>query len=68
MPGNIDAVLSITGFVVGAACIGMLGQALLDDYDRRIVIPATIAGAIVGGGILGWSFNYFFHFAQKGPQ
>ena len=67
MPGDIDAVLTITGFVVGAGCIGMLGHSLLDDHDRRVVVPATIAGALLGGGILGWSLNYFFHFAQKGP-
>ena len=67
MPGNIDAILSITGFVVGAACIGILGVSLLEDYDRRIIIPSTIAGALLGGGILGWSLNYFFHYAQKGP-
>ncbi len=67
MPGNTDAVLIITGFIVGAGCIGMLGRSLLDDYDRRAVVPATIVSALLGGGILGWSLNYFFHFAQKGP-
>lgn len=67
MPGNVDAVLFTTGFIVGAACIVMLGGSLLADHDRRIVVPATIAGALISGGILGWSFNYFFHFAQYGP-
>ena len=67
MPGNIDAVLFITGFAVGAGCIIMFGNAMLEDHDRRYVLPATIAGALLCGGILGWSFNYFFHWAQKGP-
>jgi hypothetical protein len=68
MPGNIDVVIFATGFIVGAACIVMLGGSMLEDHDRRIIIPATIAGALLSGGILGWSFNYFFHFAQRGPQ
>jgi triosephosphate isomerase len=67
MAGNVDAVLFTVGFIVGAACIVMLGGSLLEDHDKRIVVPATVVGAIVGGGILGWSFNYFFHFAQQGP-
>ena len=67
MPGNIDAVLFITGFAVGAGCIVMFGIAMLEDHPRRIVLPATVAGALLCGGILGWSFNYFFHWAQKGP-
>jgi hypothetical protein len=67
VPGNIDAVLFATGFIVGAGCIVMLGGSMLEDHDRRYVIPATIAGALISGGILGWSFNYFFHFAQRGP-
>ena len=67
MPGNIDAVLFITGFAVGAGCIVMFGIAMLEDHPRRIVLPATVAGALLCGGISGWSFNYFFHWAQKGP-
>lgn len=68
MPGNVDAERFITGFIVGAACVVMLGGSLMEEYDKRIVIPATIAGALLSGGILGWSFNYFFHFAQlPGP-
>ena len=68
MPGNIDAVLFVTGFLVGAGCCIMLGVSLAEDYDRRIVIPATIVSALLGGAILGWGFNYFFHFAQMtGP-
>ncbi len=65
MPGNIDAALFGTGFIVGAACVVMLGVSMLEDNDRRIVLPSTIAGALVSGLILGWSFNYFFHFAQR---
>lgn len=68
MPGNVDAILFITGFVVGAGCCVMLGTSLLEDHDRRIVIPATVASALFGGGLLGWGLNYFFHFAQMtGP-
>jgi hypothetical protein len=67
MPGNIDAVLFITGFAVGAGCIVMFGIAMLEDHPRRIVLPATIAGALLSGSILGWSLNYFLHWAQKGP-
>jgi hypothetical protein len=68
MPGNTDAVLFVVGFIVGAACVIMLGGSMLEDHDRRIVIPATVVGAILSGGIFGWCFNYFFHFAQlPGP-
>ncbi|HEV8023074.1 MAG TPA: hypothetical protein VGP41_17485 [Candidatus Lustribacter sp.] len=68
MPGNVDAILFGTGFVVGAACAIMLGNSLAQEYDRRIIVPATIACALLFGGILGWSLNYFFHFAQQsGP-
>jgi len=61
-------VLFAVGFLVGAGCVVMLGGSMMEDHDRRIVIPATIAGALLAGGILGWSFNYFFHYAQYGPQ
>ena len=64
MPGNVDAVLFTVGFIVGAACIIMLGGSMMEDHDRRIVVPATVVGAILSGGVCGWSFNYFFHFAQ----
>ncbi len=68
MPGNVDAILFGTGFVVGAACVIMLGGSLAAEHDRRIVLPATVAGALICGGILGWALNYFFHFAQQtGP-
>ena len=67
MPGNIDVVLFGTGFIVGAGCVVMLGLSLLDDHDERIILPSTIAGALLSGLVLGWSFNYFFHFAQRGP-
>jgi hypothetical protein len=68
MPGNTDAVLFVVGFIVGAACVIMLGGSMMEDHDKRIVIPATIVGAILSGGIFGWCFNYFFHFSQlQGP-
>jgi len=68
MPGNVDAVLFITGFAVAAACIGVLGHSLTEDHPRRIVLPITIASAVVSGALVGWAFDYFFHFAQRGPQ
>jgi hypothetical protein len=61
----IDPVLFIAGFVVGAGCIVMLGVSLLDDYHRKFVLPATVAGALACGLVLGWSFNYFLHWAQR---
>ena len=64
----LDPVLFIVGFVVGGGCVIMLGRSLLDDHDRRIVIPATAVCALLCGGVVGWSFNYFFHYAQYGPQ
>ena len=60
----IDPVLFIAGFVVGAGCIVMLGVSLLDDHDRKYVLPATVVGAVFSGLVLGWSFNYFLHWAQ----
>ena len=68
MPGNVDFVLFTVGFCVGAGCFIMLGRSMMADHDKRMVVPATIVGALLGGGILGWSFNYFFHYAQYGPQ
>ena len=62
-----DIVLFSVGFIVGAACIIMLGGSLMEDHDKRIVVPATIVCALIGGGIVGWSLNYFFHFAQRAP-
>jgi hypothetical protein len=62
---TLDPVLFGTGFIVGAGCIIMLGTSLIEEHGKRNILPATIAGAIVSGAILGWSFNYFFHFAQR---
>jgi hypothetical protein len=66
MPGNVDAILFTAGFAVGAGCIVMLGVSLMEEHGRGLVLPATIVAAILCGGILGWSFNYFFHWAQPG--
>jgi hypothetical protein len=63
-----DGVLFTVGFVVGAGCVIMLGGQLMEDHDKRIIVPATIVCALLGGGILGWSFNYFFHYAQQTGQ
>ena len=65
MLGNIDIVLFGTGFVVGAGCIVMLATSLLEEHPKRVILPPAIAGALVSGLILGWSFNYFFHYAQR---
>jgi hypothetical protein len=64
MPGNVDALLFIVGFVVGGACIGALGLSLADDYPRRFVLPATIAAIVACGTILGWSLVFFLHWAR----
>jgi hypothetical protein len=65
MPGNVDVILFGTGFVVGAGCVVMLGTSLMSEHGKRFILPATIAGAILCGGVLGWSLNYFFHWAQQ---
>ncbi len=62
-----DPVLFTVGFAVGAACVIMLGGSLAQEHDRRIVVPATAVAALISGGVLGWSFNYFLHWAQRGP-
>jgi hypothetical protein len=64
MPGNVDAVLFITGFLVGGACVGTLGFSLVDDYPRRYVVSLTVVAIVVCGTILGWSLNYFMHWAH----
>jgi hypothetical protein len=65
MFANIDPVLFGTGFVVGAGCVIMLGTSMLEDHPKHRVMPPAIAGALIAGLTLGWSFNYFFHFAQR---
>jgi ABC-type uncharacterized transport system permease subunit len=63
-----DPVLFIAGFIIGGGCIVMLGGSMMDDHDRRIVVPVTSVCALLVGGIVGWSFNYFFHYASMGPR
>jgi hypothetical protein len=68
VPGNVDAILLTVGFLVGAAPIVMLGISLLDDHERRVVVPATVASALASGVIVAWALNYFVHFARlAGP-
>ena len=68
MPGNIDAVLLVVGFLLGAGPVVMLGVSLLDDHERRFVLPATAFSAIVCGAAVAWAFDYFVHFARAtGP-
>ena len=47
----------------------MLGGSLAQEHDHRIVDSRRPSPArCIAGGILGWSLNYFFHFAQRtGP-
>ena len=66
LPRSIQYVGQV-GCVPSGGCI-MLGTSLAEDHDRRIIIPATIVSALLGGSLLGWGLNYFFHFAQMtGP-
>jgi predicted MFS family arabinose efflux permease len=68
MPGNVDALLTIVGFVVGAAPVVMLGLSLTEDYDRRRVLPITAVAAAISGIVVAWCLDYFFHFASRtGP-
>jgi hypothetical protein len=58
----------IVGFLLGAAPVIMLGRSLLEDHDRRIVLPATIVSALLSGVVVAWCLNYFVGFASKtGP-
>ena len=67
MPGNVDLILFLTGFAVGAGSVAALGHSLLEDHDRRRVIPATVVSAVVFGLLVGWCLMYFAHWA-KTPQ
>ena len=68
MPGNVDAVLLTVGFLVGAGPVVMLGISLLDDHERRAVLPATAVAALACGLAVAWAFDYFVHFASRtGP-
>jgi hypothetical protein len=63
-----DPILFSTGFIVGAACVIMLGASLAQEHGKRYIVPATVVSALLCGGIAGWSLNYFFHWAQRpGP-
>jgi membrane protein YqaA with SNARE-associated domain len=63
-----DPLLFATGFIVGAASVAMLGASLAKEHGKRYIVPATVVSALLCGGIVGWSLNYFFHFAQRtGP-
>ncbi len=68
MPGNIDVLLLTVGFIVGAAPAVMLGVSLLEDHERRVVVPAMVVSALLCGIVVAWSLNYFVHFARStGP-
>ncbi len=65
MSGNFDVSILIVGFLVGAAPIAMLGRSLLEDHERRLVIPATIVSALCCGAVVSWALDAFVHFAQR---
>ncbi len=68
MPGNIDAVLLVAGFLLGAAPVVMLGNSLLEDHPRRVIVPITAVSALACGAVLAWAVDVWFHFATRtGP-
>lgn len=64
MLDNFDPMLFFAGFVVGGGCVGALGISLTQDYPRRYVMPATVVSVLLVGSLVGWSLNYFFHWAR----
>lgn len=64
MFANLDPLLFVIGFGVGAGCIVALGLSFLEDHERGAVIPWTVAGATIGGLLCGWAFSSFTHFAR----
>jgi len=68
VPGNIDVIMLAVGFAVGAAPVVMLGNSLLEDHERRIVVPVTAACAVLSGAVVAWALNYFYHFARSTGQ
>jgi hypothetical protein len=64
VPGNIDLLLFVIGFGVGAGCTIALGFSFLEDHERRVVLPLTFASAAVAGVLVGWAFSSFTHFAR----
>jgi hypothetical protein len=64
VPGNVDLLLFVIGFAVGAGCMVALGLSFLEDHERRFVIPLTVLGATIGGLLAGWALSSFTHFAR----
>ena len=56
--------LFAVGFVLGAGCVTALGVSLLEDHDRRLIVPATAVTALACGLAVGWALNYFVHWAS----
>ncbi len=56
--------LFAVGFVLGAGCVTALGVSLLEDHDRRLIIPVTVLTALACGLGVGWALNYFVHWAS----
>ncbi len=55
----------VVGFILGAGCVTMLGVSLLEDHERRVVVPITAVCALVSGVLTAWAFDYFIHFASR---
>ncbi len=64
VPGNVNAILLTVGFLVGAAPVVMLGVSMLEDHERRVVVPATIVSALLCGALVAFSLNFFVHYAN----
>ncbi len=68
MPGNIDLIVLAVGFALGAAPVVMLGNSLLEDHERRVVVPVTAVCALLSGAVVAWALNVFFYFARGTGQ
>ncbi len=63
MPGNIDLIVLAVGFA-----LVMLGNSLLEDHERRVVVPVTAVCALLSGAVVAWALNVFFYFARGTGQ
>jgi hypothetical protein len=64
MPGNVDLLLFVVGFIVGGGCVAAIGHEMRHEYDQRRVILITGGCALLAGLLAGWALDYFYHFAQ----
>jgi hypothetical protein len=63
VPGNIDLIVLAVGFA-----LVMLGNSLLEDHERRVVVPVTAVCALLSGAVVAWALNVFFYFARGTGQ